>query len=283
MSHSDHSHDKTKPFSVSIFIITILTSLVVSLATVALVSPTVFKAQSQASLLIHILTFLGCHLFNGLFEHPFHRYVLHSPMIPGLSTFWKSHTRHHALTHIVWQKEKGVRNMYPIVEEKQHEDSYFPWYSFGAFALVLTVPFSLIQWTFPTVPIFLDGFLALAWSISLYEIIHAFEHKSLEKWLPFLEHQNRFVRWVTWKAYTFHLRHHADTGSNENISGFFGFPVADWLFGTLVYPSTRFPHGTQVDSVHFESPRPIFLIRWLDRWAEHRYMQRRERMKGVNV
>ncbi len=283
MSHSDHSHDKTKPFSVSIFIIIILTSLAASLAAVALVSPTVFKAQFQAPVWIHILTFLGCHLFNGLFEHPFHRYVLHSPMIPGLSTFYKSHTHHHGLTHVLWRKESGIRNVYPIVEDKQHEDSYFPWYSFGAFALVLTVPFLFIQYIFPTIPIFLDGFLALAWSISLYEIVHAIEHKPLEKWRPFLEHKNKCVQWTALKAYTFHLRHHANPDSNENISGFFGLPVGDWLFGTLVYPSTLYTHGTQVDQVHFEPPTPIFFIRWMDKWAEYRYKQRRIRIKGVDV
>lgn len=274
MSHSENCPDKLKPFSALLFVFTILLSVSVYLLGLAYIAPKVWGIQLQASFTTHVITFLVCHLFNGLFEHPFHRYVLHSPLIPGLSYFYKSHTRHHGLTRVVWRKT-GVENFYPIIEEKQHEASFFPWYSYIVFVGILTIPFILIQRLFPSVPIFLDGALALAWSLSLYELLHATEHKSLDKWVSKLEHPNKYLKKFWRTAYAFHLRHHVDIKCNEGISGFFGIPVADFLLGTWVNPNTLYTHGTQVDRKEFEPPKPIFFIRWLDEFAEQQKQRRR--------
>ena len=40
-----------------------------------------------------------------------------------------------------------------------------------------------------------------------------------------------------------HLRHHADIRCNEGISGVFGIPIYDFIFGTYVDPSTLYIHG----------------------------------------
>lgn len=274
MSNSNQT-GKTKPFSVSIFIITIITSVAAYLGILALVAPKVWQVQIQASWQLLTITFIICHLVNAFAEHFFHRYVLHVPFIPGCSYFYKSHTRHHGLTHIVYKKTTGIHNVYPIIEEKQHEDSYFPWYSYLAFASVLTVPAILVQWFFPTVPVFLAGSLALAWTISLYEIFHALEHKPLEKWLPLLEHRNAIIRRFWRMAYAFHLRHHADIKCNEGISGFFGIPVADFVFRTWIDPTTLYTHGSHVNMKEFEPPRPVFFIRWLDKFAENQKLKKR--------
>jgi len=266
---------KTRPFSVLFFVITIITSVGAYLGILALVAPKIWQVQIQASWSLLIATFVICHLVNAFAEHLFHRYVLHTPLIPGCSYFYKSHTKHHGLTHIVDKKTKGIHNVYPIIEEKQHEDSYFPWYSYLAFMLVLSGPLGLAQWLLPTAPIFLAGSLALAWTISLYEIFHALEHKPLEKWLPLLEHQNSKIRKFWRTIYAFHLRHHADTKCNEGISGFFGIPVADFVFRTWIDPNTLYPHGEQVDRQEFEPPRPVFFIRWLDEFAENQKLKKR--------
>lgn len=266
---------KTKPFSVSIFIITIITSIAVYLGILALIAPKVWQVQIQASWQSLAVTFIICHLFNAFAEHLFHRYILHVPLIPGCSYFYKSHTKHHGLTHIVYKKTTGISNVYPIIEEKQHEDSYFPWYSYLAFVLVLSVPSSLAQWLLPNAPIFLAGSLALAWTISLYEIFHAIEHKPLEKWLPLLEHRNPKIRSFWRKAYAFHLRHHADIKCNEGISGFFGIPVADFVFRTWINPNTLYPHGGHVDLREFQPPKPVFFIRWFDQFAENQKLKKR--------
>ena len=277
MSNPKILEDKFRPFSALLFILTIVTSVSVYLLIIKYLAPSVWEAQWQASISTHVLVFLACHFCNGLFEHPFHRYVLHSPLIPGLSHFYKSHTKHHGLTRVIWRKT-GVDNYYPIIEEKQHEASFFPWYSYLVFALVLTGPFALIQWIFPTLPIFLDGALALAWSISLYELLHATEHKPLEEWLPKLEHPNPVIQKFWRIAYAFHLRHHVDIKCNEGISGFFGIPIADFLLGTWVNPKTLYTHGSYVNKEEFLPPKPVFFIRWIDDFAEKQKQKRRARV-----
>jgi hemolysin III len=275
MSHSVTSVGKIRKFSVLLFVTIILSSVAVYLAAFALIAPAVWQTQLHASFISHVVVFLVCHLAYGLFEHPFHRYVLHSPLIPGLSRFYKSHTRHHGLTSITY-REIGVRNFYPIIIEKQHEVSFFPWYSYLVFILVMTPFLILAQWIFPSAPIFLEGALALAWSISLYEILHAIEHKDFDKvWLPKLEHHNPYLRKFWRIVYAFHLRHHADIKCNEGISGFFGIPIADFLFGTWVNPNTLYIHGSVVDKKEFESPKPVFFIQLLDDFAEKRKQKMR--------
>lgn len=274
MSYPKSAHEKTKPFSALLFCIIITLSVTLYLTLVSFVAPHVWDAQWRASIWVHCVTFIICHLCYGIFEHPFHRYVLHSPLIPGLSHFYKSHTKHHGLTSVVLRKT-GVENYYPIIEEKQHEASFFPWYSYAVFVLILSPFFILIQWMFPTIPIFLDGSLALAWSISLYELLHATEHYPLEKWIPKLEHPNQYLRKFWRTAYAFHLRHHVQPKCNEGISGFFAIPIADFLFGTWVNPSTLYVHGTWVDKKEFEPPTPVFFIRWIDEFAEKRKRKRR--------
>jgi hemolysin III len=271
----NHDDEKFKHFSLPLFLFTIFTSTACYLGLLALVAPGVWEIQIQASFKSLIITFLLLHLFNAFAEHLFHRYILHTPAIPGLAYFYKAHTRHHALTHIVYKKVTGVHNVYPIIEEKQHENSFFPWYAYAAFILFLTMPFSILQWLLPNAPIFLAGSLALAWTISLYEIFHALEHKPLEKWIPLLEHENRLERLFWRAAYAFHLRHHADIKCNEGISGFFGIPIADFLFKTWINPKTLYEHGRHVNMTEFQSPTPVSFIRFLDKWAENRIKKKR--------
>jgi hemolysin III len=266
---SSHTHHGEKPFSALLFFINIVLSVVFCLGLIAMFLPSIWKIQINASWNMYLIVFVSAHFCFALFEHFFHRYVLHARLIPGLALFYKSHTKHHALTSIVLQKGR-IRNVYPIIEEKQYEGSFFPWYSYVTFAAVVFFPLLLMQYVFSNTPIFIGGYTALAWSLILYEILHAFEHKPLEFWEPKLEHPNAYKRRFWRKAYAFHLRHHADIKCNEGISGFFGIPVADFLFGTWVDPETLYPHGSAGLAKEFISPRPIFFIRWLDMWADKR-------------
>jgi len=285
---SDHSHENTheEKFSPWIFIATILITLAGLFGVLALVTPGVWKAQLAASWGALAVTFLVVHAAAGVFEFFFHRYILHAPLIPFLSYFYKQHTRHHALTRIGYHKTKRgteeipglvenvVHNTFPIEEEKQHEASYFPWYSLLVFALILTPFLALIQWLLPNAPIFLGGYLAVAWSLSLYELIHAVEHWPQETWDRLVEHPQYGRIWR--KAYAFHLRHHADIRCNEAISGVFGLPLVDFVLGTYIDPETLYTHGKPVDPKEFVSPRPRFaFIRWLDRQADAAVQSRR--------
>ncbi len=287
---SSHSHGgKIEPkFSVTLFVTTILVTLAGLFGLLALAVPGVWQAQLAAGWGSLVAVFLVVHLLAAFVEFGFHRYVLHAPLVPFLSYFYKQHTLHHALTRIGYQKSRDGKeaiprlvesvavNRYPIVEEPQYEASYFPWYTMAVFSLLATVVLAPVQWLLPNVPVFLGGFLGIAWAISLYEIIHAIEHWPQSTWDRLIEHPTlgRFWR----KAYAFHLRHHADIRCNEAISGFFALPLPDFLLGTYIDPETLYTHGKPVDPKQFVSPRPRFaFIRWLDRKADESVKRRRQR------
>jgi hemolysin III len=276
---------KVEPkFSIWLFLLVNVLSFAGLCAALALIAPSVWQAQLAASWLSVLAVFLGVHGAAAFVEFFFHRYVLHAPLVPFLAYFYKQHTLHHALTRIGYQKGRAdpaaapdaVENRYPIVEEKQFEASYFPWYSLVIFTLVGCVVLVPLQLIFPAVPFLLGGFIAVAWSLVLYEVIHAIEHWPQATWdrLVVQPRTGRFWR----KAYAFHLRHHADIRCNEAISGLFGLPVPDWIFGTYVDPSTLYKHGQSAAPEEFVSPAPRFgFLRWLDRMAEQSVQLRRQR------
>jgi hemolysin III len=280
---SSHKHEQ---FSLPLFVFTVLATLAGLFALLRFAAPDVWTAQFVAPLWKAAAAFLAISLFNCYMEFFFHRYVLHQPAIPFLRRLYRQHTLHHALTRIGRRSGRDgrgvlfVENKFPIVEPEQGEASFFPWYSLAVFALVLTPVLAGVQWLMPSFPWFLAGFLALATSLALYEILHAINHWSFEKWEPLISHP----RWgALWRpAYAFHLRHHAVIECNESISGFFGLPVADWTFGTCLMPRSIYADGDTWKPEEFESPRPRAFIRWLDRWA-NRVVQNRRELASANA
>jgi len=289
---SDHTHGgkHEEKFSPWLFIATVILSLAAMFSVLAFVFPSLWASQLAAGWLPFVIVFVAVHATAGVFEYFFHRYILHAPLLPMLSYFYKQHTLHHALTHIGYHRSKisntdvpGLidndqehiaRNTFPIEEKKQHEASYFPWYSLLVFSLVVTPLLALGQWLFPAAPMFLAGYLAVAWSMALYELIHAVEHWPQDTWDRLIEHPRFGKLWR--KAYAFHLRHHADIRCNEGISGIFGLPLVDFVLGTYVDPETLYTHGSKIDANEFVSPRPRFaFIRWLDRRADEAVKNRR--------
>jgi hemolysin III len=278
----------TKPkveeeFSLPLFLFVVTVSFAAVLGLVWWLAPhTVWVAQVGGSWWMLLGTFLAVSMFNCFMEFFFHRYVLHKPVLPFLSYFYRQHTHHHSLTRITRRRTPGgmevnfVENFYPIVEQEQKEASFFPWYTFLIFAACLTPMFALLQWVMPSLPWFLGGYAALAASLMLYEIFHAIEHWSFEKWGPLIDHPRWGGFWR--KIYSFHLRHHAVIDCNEAISGFFILPVADWVFGTCIIPGVLYKHGqTVAEEKEFLSPRPVGLIRWLDHLTDQMVKTRRQR------
>jgi hemolysin III len=267
------------PFSLPVFVLTVLGSLAVLLASLRLLFPALWEAQMVAPLWSGVAAFLALSLLNCFIEYVFHRYVLHKPAIPLLRRFYRQHTLHHALTRIARKATRDgkglmfIENKYPILEEEQHEASFFPWYTLVTFAAILTPLLSLLQWALPTVPWFFAGFAALASSLTIYELVHAIEHWSLDRWEPLIVHP----RWGRfWRAaYSFHLRHHAVIDCNESISGFFCLPLADWAFGTCLMPKSIYADGDAWTPGEFTSPRPVWLIRKLDQAADRSVAQHR--------
>jgi hemolysin III len=64
--------------------------------------------------------------------------------------------------------------------------------------------------------------------------------------------------------------HHANIGCNEAISGFFGMPVPDWIFGTYHQPKELLIDGRMATAKDFAIRPPRGFVAWIDRWARRR-------------
>ena len=251
-----------------------------------LCAPTnVWLTQIGAAAWQFAAAFLLVELFVCFLEYFFHRYVLHKPVVPILSHFYKQHTLHHNLTRIGRRRTPGghevpyVENIYPITQPSQKEASFFPWFTFAIFGLLLAPVFALVQWLAPAFPWFISGYAALGTSLVFYEVFHAIEHWSFEKWAVLIEHPRWGGFWR--KVYSFHLRHHAVIDCNEAISGFFTLPVADWVFRTWIFPKSLYTDGGEWEASEFTSPRPCRLIRWCDITSDNLVRNRRLAAQGA--
>lgn len=279
----DHDHEE---LSLPLFFATVIVSLAVLLGAFWYLAPeSVWVAQVGASAGAFIGVFLLIKLFNCFMEFFFHRYVLHKPVVPFLSRFYRQHTLHHNLTRIGRKRTPGgkeipyVENIYPITAPHQREASFFPWFTLLVFGLIVTPMFAALQWLFPSLPWFFAGYAALAASLILYEVFHAIEHWSFERWAVLIENPRwgRFWR----KVYSFHLRHHAVIDCNEAISGFFTLPVADVAFGTWIFPKSLYVDGGEWEESEFTSPRPCRFIRWCDQASDNIVRNRRLAAQGA--
>ena len=248
--------------------------------------PEVWEAQFLPPFWKAVVAFGAISLVLCFFEYFFHRYLLHTSAVPFLRRLYRQHARHHALTRIARKRTKDgrhllhIENKFPIVEVEQHEAAFFPWYAMAAFGGLLAPLLALLHFVFPGFPWFLAGFAALASSLSLYEVLHAINHWPLEKWEPLVTHPR--WSWLWRPIYGFHLRHHAVIDCNESISGFFGLPIADWVFGTCVVPQTVYADGEEWSPEKFSRPRPRALIRMLDGWADRAMRRRRTARREGN-
>ncbi len=279
-SSSSEGHEK---LSLPLFVFTVLVTLAGLLAALRFLAPAAWTEQFLAPAWAWAAAFLVLSLGNCFVEFFFHRYAMHTPAIPLFRRFYRQHTLHHALTRIVRRQSRDgrgilfIENRYPIVEPEQGEASFFPWYSLAAFAVVAWPLFALLQWLLPAFPWFITGFASLGVSLTLYEVLHAIDHWPLETWAPLLTHPFWGEFWQP--IYGFHLRHHAVTDCNESISGFFGLPLADWVFGTCVIPRTVYADGEAWSPDKFRSPRPHGLVCRLDTWA--RIVVQRQRSRSA--
>lgn len=238
--------------------------------------PYVWATQAAAGTEAVILVFLGTHLFNCFVEWGFHRYVLHAVPIAWLGTFARKHRRHHILTPIRLRREgagrdRTILNRYPIVSREQYESARFPKWSLAA-AWGLFTPFLAgLQLCFPETPFLLGGYAAVVWSLACYEIFHHIEHLPFRWWERRIAHPRFGAIWK--KVYGFHHMHHANIGCNEAISGFFGLPIADWLFRTYRNPRELLLDGQMATAKSFALPEPRRFVQRLDRWARRREKQ----------
>jgi hemolysin III len=265
---------KARPkFSIFWFTIQTLAQLAVLLLAFRTFLPEVWSAQFTYGWVGILLVFLGMHMVMAFFEWGFHRYVLHAIVTGPLARFANAHRNHHGLTSIRLQpvqtgSDRYVLNEYPITEAEQYPDSAFPPYAYIAFTAIFSPLLIGLQFLFPTLPMMLGGLIAITFSMSLYEILHAIEHLPYEWWKKATEHPRFGKMWS--KIYGFHHMHHANVSCNEAISGFFGLPVPDWVFGTYHQPKELLLEGRVATAKDFAVPRPPKLVQWLDGWARKR-------------
>lgn len=267
-------------FSLPRFAFTVLVTVLGLLAILRWALPNVWHDQWRLLGANAAVAFVALMVVNCFFEYFFHRYALHTPAIPWVRRLYQQHTLHHALTRI-GRKPGGagrelvlIENKFPMTEPEQGEASFFPWYALAAFALLLSPFLALLQWLLPAYPWFLTGIAALTVSLTLYEVFHAINHWPLEAWDPLITHPR--WSWFWRPIYSFHLRHHAVIDCNESVSGFFGLPLADWVFGTCVIPRSIYAADAEWRAAEFRRPVPRWPIRALDAWADRVVRRRRD-------
>lgn len=223
--------------------------------------PAIWKQQLAGGLWPIIFVALAFHLFNAGFEFVFHRYVLHAKVFKWLIRFYRDHTKHHALTPA---KPLGTNRVskqplgYPITDPRQYASSFFPYWGLAGFTLAFLPLTLFVQWLMPNSPILLGSFVAMTFSYCLYELLHALEH------LPYESFWKRLGKFGD-ILYGFHLFHHAEIMANMAISGFFGLPLFDWIFGTYKQPKRPLINGNLSPDEDLSPPKPCLFIRWLDR------------------
>ncbi len=222
-------------------------------------------ARAQLSVGLFAVWLLIIHLFMSGVEWNFHRYALHKVVLKWLASMRRSHEHHHGHTYVLMEAASGVvENKYPITEEDQVESSAFPPYALVAFWLIFSPLLAGLQYWLPSQPILSAGCVAIACSVGLYEVKHAMEHLSYpDFWEPRLKR----YPWLV-KIYSIHLYHHVNKKMNMAIGGFLGFPIWDWLLGTLV--TTSDPEQLPLDGKNQSAllpvawPTPRRSIVWLD-------------------
>lgn len=218
--------------------------------------PNVWERQFEAGIPVMIAVFLIFSIMHCFVECFFHRYVMHMMIVSRLFTLMDRHEKHHFVwtpisLHVSENKiVKKIESYYLITEEKQLEFLHFRNSIFLIFFAFYALPFALLQWLFPLLPILLGGWIAIVVYATLYEIMHALEHKNETFWIS-----------------RFHQYHHLRPGYNMAIVGFFGFPLADFVFGTFKSLSYALRDGMTVNKADLAPPKPCRLIQWLDRWA----------------
>ncbi len=264
---------RKRPFSIWRFLLLVALQLTALFLAFRFLRPDFWAGQIAAGLGAFVLVFLGVHLFICFFEWGFHRYVLHCTIHPWLAYFSRSHRNHHALTPIKFHpnevgRDRLVLNRYPIEEEEQYEDAAFPVYALLAFWVLFTPLLIGLQLLIPQAPIMLGGYAAIAWSMTGYEVFHAVEHFPYAWWKRAVEDPRVGGMWRA--LYGFHHFHHANILANEAISGFFGFPVADWCFGTYHQPKELLLEGRLATAKDFKVQPPWPFVRSIDDWARRR-------------
>ncbi len=218
----------------------------------------------------------------SLFEYFYHRYLLHSAVLPFMSSMHRAHRTHHGLTYVkapVTPHDPArlvpVDSAFPIEEEHQEESMMFPLWSWpifvAVFMILLGLPFKLL---FPGEPVVISLMLSVTAYYCVYEVWHAALHLPFERfWQPLLD--RRSTKPLAQRMYSFHLMHHWRPTSNLAIVGFWGVAVWDHAFRTHRRPERLPVKGAEVSYEDARLSPPLWPISQLDRWQAALYKSSR--------
>jgi hypothetical protein len=251
-----------------LFFVAAIAQFAIALLVFWLVAPRVFLAELSHPWLILLWTFaFGMPL--SLFEYLYHRYLLHSAVLPFLGAMQRAHVTHHGLTNVKApvkasepEKLATVTSEFPVEEQHQEESMMFPLYSgvifIAVFMLILGLPLKLL---FPSQPILFSLICTVMAYYSAYEVWHALLHLPFERfWQPHMD------RPVVRRVYGFHLMHHWRPTSNLAIVGFWGVALWDHIFNTHRRPERMPLDKAQVTYIDSRLSKPRWPISMFDGW-----------------
>lgn len=278
MSHS-HSHLEEAPhrFPVLRFTLTTVVQLSLAIGVFRWIAPDVFAAEMSHPLGI----FLGALLFGiplSLFEYFYHRYLLHSAVLPFLSRMHRAHGEHHGLTYVKApvrpnepERFVEVRSEYPVEHAHQEESMMFPDYALSIFYAIFVVVLGMTaKAIWPQTPAISACILSVTLYYCSYEAWHAVLHLPFERyWRPALNSPR--IGKITRYVYGFHLMHHWRPTANVAVVGLWGVALWDHLFRTHRRPTHMPLNGAEVNYNDATLMRPVWPISALDRMQPGMY------------
>ena len=259
------------------FFLTTGFQFILALAVFWWIAPRMMGAELHQPWMILLWTFLfGVPM--SLFEYLYHRYLLHSAVLPFLGAMHHAHGTHHSLTSVkapVLSKDPAVlvtvESEFPVEHEHQEESMLFPFYAVAIFIAVFLIIFALpAKLIFPGAPVLVSLITAVVLYYSSYELWHAVMHLPYEKfWEPRMtsKRTGRLFRFI----YGFHLMHHWRPTANLAVVGLWGFAAWDHLFRTHRRPKHIPLDGASVNFVDATLKKPLWPIALLDRWQSGFY------------
>lgn len=276
LSFENRSTNPAAPFMFGLFL---AAHLAVLYAFVWYFFPWTWEQQLSGGAGAIILTCLLTNVVLCFGEFFFHRYLLHIETVRFLRTLCTSHLHHHKLTSIGFDRTgSAVRSAYAITDVEHDDQATFPPWALIPFFAFFTPFFVSMAFSFPTIPILIGGYAAIAIAHFLYETIHVAHHLPYDPWWK--QKLASPVLGPVWRRlYGFHQAHHANYKCNMNVAGFYGIPLADLVFGTYRQPDVLLVDGAPAtkEAARKLTPEPRWPISWLDRvvFKRRRWMSKR--------
>lgn len=244
-----------RPLSIPKFTVIVALQYVAVLLVYRFGFPTTWEREMSAGPGWIVLAILMGHGYGALVEWTFHRWFLHSIILPFvflpfqiLVRFVFGHREHHDETNIQTKEISPgrwlVTSHMEMTEHEQFAGSSFPPYAligFMALAILTLTPFHLL---WPYAPIYFGGLTGFTISYYGYESVHTIDHYPYSWWKKKVEHP--YFGWFWKSRLGWHQKHHQDKKKNMMVFGFFWIEVWDWILRTAHYVQNLLLHNDVV-------------------------------------